>query len=69
MNYVRYILLSMFLIMLPALAFGQTDHYDSGGKLIAVIACVAIILIGVFAFLFYLERRIKKVEDDLNVPR
>ena len=36
------------------------DH----GKLNAVIAVVAVILVGIFVFLFYIERKIKKLEQD-----
>ena len=52
--------------MLPFMVCAHGDHYESGGKLIAVIACVLVILIGVFLFLFYLERHIKKLEDETN---
>lgn len=34
------------------------------GKLNAVIAVVAVILLGIFAFLFYLEKKIKKLEQE-----
>ncbi len=64
------IILNFFIIgifsMLPFMVCAQGDHYESGGKLIAVIACVLVILIGVFLFLFYLERHIKKLEDETN---
>lgn len=35
-------------------------------KMIAVIAVLVIILLGVAFFLFYLERRIKKLEEQLK---
>ena len=44
------------------------DHYSSGGKLMGVIACVVVILIGVALFLFYLERRVKRLEDESQNP-
>ena len=34
------------------------------GKLNAVVAVVAVILVGIFAFLFYLEKKIKKLEQE-----
>lgn len=46
--------------------FGAADHYDSGGKLTTVVICVAVILIGVALFLFYLERRISKLEKEVE---
>lgn len=45
---------------------GADDHYAITGKLTTVIACVAVVLIGIAAFLFYLERRISKLENDLD---
>jgi len=70
----KYIIsLITLLMLLPQflmadLSVKATDHYDSGGKLMGVIACVAVILIGVALFLFYLERRVKRLEDDANHP-
>jgi len=36
------------------------------GKLNAVVAVIAVILVGIFAFLFYLERKIKKLEQEVK---
>jgi len=36
------------------------------GKMYTVVACVAVILIGIVFFLFYLDRRLKKLEDAEN---
>ena len=49
-----------------AFFFLQADHFDRSGKMNAVIAVVAVVLLGIFLFLIYLERRIKKLENDLN---
>ncbi len=46
--------------------FGATDHYDNIGKIYAVVAVVAITLLGIAAFLFYLERRINSLEKQLE---
>lgn len=43
-----------------------TDHYNNTGKLMAVILCVAVILIGIALFLFSMERRISKMEQSLE---
>ncbi|MEL6122829.1 MAG: hypothetical protein AAFQ02_09075 [Bacteroidota bacterium] len=44
-----------------------TDHYAGESKLIAVIACVLIILGGIVFFLLYLEKRIKKLEEEADL--
>jgi CcmD family protein len=36
------------------------------GKLNTVIAVFAFILVGIFAFLFYLERKIRKLEQEVK---
>lgn len=64
----HYIYLILIFIASPFFLSAQADHYDSGGKLMGVIGCVAVILIGVALFLFYLERRVKRLEDDANNP-
>lgn len=43
-----------------------SDHYDNIGKIYAVVAVVCITLLGIAAFLFYLERRIKSLEKQLE---
>lgn len=51
------------LIMLSNFGIAAGDHYDNMGKLNTVVICVAVILIGIALFLFYLERRISKIEQ------
>ena len=41
-----------------------SDHFDNVGKINAVIAVAAVILIGIFVFLFFLERRIHTLEKN-----
>jgi hypothetical protein len=43
-----------------------SDHYDNQGKLYTVVGCVAVILLIIILALFALERRIKKMEDQLK---
>lgn len=50
-------------------ASAQGDHIDSSGKLYAVVACVAIIIVGIVLFLFYLERRITRVESQNQLDK
>ncbi len=57
----------LFLFVLQTLTvFGQSDHYDNAGKIYTVVAVVCITLIGIAAVLFYLERRIKSLEEQIN---
>lgn len=41
------------------------DNLNNDGKINTVIVVASIILLGIFGFLFYLERKIKKLEQDL----
>ena len=63
---------SMRQILLPAIflliSFSQIlaqgeDHYESSSKIFTVVACVAVILIGIVIFLFFIERRVSKMEQ------
>ncbi|MBK9329031.1 MAG: hypothetical protein IPM95_06895 [Sphingobacteriales bacterium] len=42
------------------------DKLMQDGKIYAVIAVATVILSGIFLFLFYLERKIKKLEEEVN---
>ena len=61
-------LISIFLvfIMSQTSVLGQSDHYDNAGKIYTVVAVVCITIIGIGAMLFYLERRIKSLEEQTN---
>jgi len=64
MHNLRYA--TILVILLMSLNHAQaavTDHYEHSGKLATIVACVDVILIGIGLFLFYLERRVKKLED------
>jgi len=59
----------LMLFFLPGSIFAQEvnpDFFRSIGKMYAVVAVVVIILLGIFFFLFYLERKIKKLENQLE---
>jgi len=64
----KFILTLLILLISFHSISAQGDQIQQGGKLYAVVACVVIILIGIGAFLFYLERRISKIEqhDELH---
>lgn len=42
------------------------DNLMSGNKIVAVVLVLVIILAGIFLFLWTLERRIKKMEKDIQ---
>ncbi len=63
----KYLLnILFFFISLTALAQGETDTNDffkSNLKIYVVVAVLVIILSCLFAFLFSIERRLKKLEE------
>lgn len=52
--------------MLSAQAVSVAENLNNNGKLNAVVVVLAIILVGIFGFLFYLERKIKKLEQEVK---
>jgi formate hydrogenlyase subunit 3/multisubunit Na+/H+ antiporter MnhD subunit len=42
------------------------DNLMKGNKLVAVVVVLVIILSGILFFLWSLERRVKKMEEDIN---
>ncbi|MFN8283897.1 MAG: CcmD family protein [Chitinophagales bacterium] len=52
--------------MLNAQAISAVDTLSKSNKLYAVIAVLAVILMGIFIYLFTLERKIKRLEDELK---
>lgn len=59
-----YVLL--FLLALPVGLSAETDSGDymtNVGKIYVVIAVIVVIFIGIFAFLFTIERRLNKLEN------
>ena len=61
-------LIPIFLVLMISQnsVFGQSDHYDNAGKIYTVVAVVCITILGIAAMLFYLERRIKSIEEQTN---
>jgi len=43
-----------------------SDFMHSMGKMYVVIAVVALVVIGLFLYLFYLDRKVSKIEKELN---
>ena len=57
-------LFTLFLFSENLVAQSQnSDFIRSTGKIYVVVAVLTTILIGIFGFLFYIERRIKKIES------
>ena len=52
--------------MLSAQTVNTADKLMENSKLNAVIVVAAIILTGIFIFLFYIERKIKKLEQEVK---
>ena len=52
--------------MLSAQTVNVADKLLENSKLNAVIVVASIILFGIFIFLFYLERKIKKLEQEVK---
>ncbi len=62
------ILILLFASVSETLSAQQTsfaDNLNNDGKINTVIVVASIILLGIFGFLFYIERKIKKLEQDL----
>jgi K+-transporting ATPase A subunit len=57
----------MFLLTIQLFAQSQTptltDSIYASGKIYVVVICVSIILIGLLVFLFFLDKRLKKIEN------
>ena len=52
--------------MLSAQTVNTADKLMENSKLNAVIVVASIILLGIFIFLFYLDRKIKKLEQEVK---
>lgn len=47
----------------------MADAFRADGKIWVVIAVVGLMLLGLFAYLFYTERRISRLEKQVNAPK
>lgn len=66
-NYIKTgALVLLACLTIPAMAAGDPleDYFYASGKIKVVIGVFTIILVGLFAFLITLERRIKNLEKD-----
>jgi CcmD family protein len=64
----RQSLLTIFLILITStIASAQTEMADtmrSNGKIYVVVAVLATIFAGIFAYLVYLDRKISRIEQE-----
>ncbi|PWS28386.1 CcmD family protein [Pedobacter yonginense] len=70
----KKILLSLIFTMVAMQLFAQdngvemADALRSNGKIYVVVVCIVIILLGLIAYLFSLDKRLKKIEKE-NLPK
>ena len=68
MKKLKNILLTLLLLS-PAASFAQVEMADgmrSEGKIYVVVAIILIVLAGVFVYLFFIDRKVKKLENLLR---
>ena len=70
----KKILFSLILTLLTVQLFAQengiemADQLRSDGKIYVVVTCIVIILVGLLAYLFSIDKRLKKIEKE-NLPK
>lgn len=65
----QYFLSTLLLLLVSSIGAGAQDmatEMRSNGKIYVVVFVLATIFAGIFAFLIYLERKIKKLETKNN---
>ena len=63
----RMLLIGALLLSQSASLFAQAqdaDFFRSTGKIYAVVGVLLVTLLGIFIYLFYLDRKISKLEKD-----
>lgn len=69
MKTVRYFIAIIF-TMLPLFSWAQdvdmADTFRQEGKIYVVVTIAAVILIGIFVYLFMLDKKISKIEKQLK---
>ena len=66
MNKLKHHILLLAISLLSFDSFGQAemaDTFRSEGKIYVVVAIILIILVGVFLYLFSLDRKVRKLEE------
>jgi CcmD family protein len=65
-KFVLFIVLQMFWLHDIAAQNGEADFLRSMGKIYSVVAVIAVIFIGIFIFLFRLDRKLTKLENHIK---
>ena len=69
-NWIRIVISVIFLWVSTIVSaqenIAMADKFRQEGKIYVVVAVVLIILIGIFISLFKLEKKIKKLEEEIN---
>ncbi|WP_231490008.1 CcmD family protein [Pedobacter sp. Leaf170] len=66
----KKILFSLILMLATIQLFAQNNDIEmadtlrSNGKIYVVVACIVIILLGLLAYLFSIDKRLKKIEKE-----
>lgn len=63
-NYHIYLTVLLFFVFNTLKAQGVEEFLIDNNKLNAVITILSIILVGLFGLLFYIERKVKKLEEN-----
>ncbi|MGN7987012.1 MULTISPECIES: CcmD family protein [Pedobacter] len=71
----KKIFFSLILMMATMQLFAQdngvemADSLRSNGKIYVVVICIVIILVGLLAYLFSIDKRLKKIEKENHIEK
>ncbi|WP_025143150.1 CcmD family protein [Pedobacter jeongneungensis] len=71
----KKIFFSLILLMATMQLFAQdngvemADSLRSSGKIYVVVMCIVIILVGLLAYLFSIDKRLKKIEKENHIGK
>jgi K+-transporting ATPase A subunit len=71
----KKIFFSLILMMAALKLFAQdngvemADSLRSDGKIYVVVICIVIILVGLLAYLFSIDKRLKKIEKENHIDK
>ncbi|QNN43339.1 CcmD family protein [Pedobacter roseus] len=71
----KKIFFSLILLMATMQLFAQdngvemADSLRSSGKIYVVVICIVIILVGLLAYLFTIDKRLKKIEKENHINK
>lgn len=71
----KKIFFSLILMMVTLQLFAQdngvemADSLRSNGKIYVVVICIVIILVGLLAYLFSIDKKLKKIEKENHIDK